>query len=124
MIFSNPRRYCFDECGFLWDELQTGKSILELKSETESFPHLMKAAEIANDIRVHFDFILMEGEAVRIFFERGCIIYKKQFVAILYHLFWLKKVYLPEKAPSKIPATYFISPTRIYHYKKRKLKSV
>jgi len=124
MILSNPRHYCFDECGFLWDELQAGKSILELKSETQSFTHLMKAAEISNDIRVHFDFILMEGKTGRIVFDRGRIIYKRQFEAILYHLFWLKKVYLPEKAPSKIPPTYFISATRIYHSRKRKLKSV
>jgi len=123
-ILADSRHYCFDEYSFLWDELKSGKSILELESETESFTHLMKAAELSNEIRVHFDFILMEGKTGRIVFDKGRIIYKNQFEAILYHLFWLKKVYLPEKAPSKIPATYFISPTRIYHYRKSKLKSV
>ena len=43
MILTNSRHYCFDECSFLWDELKSGKSILELKSETQSFTHLMKA---------------------------------------------------------------------------------
>ena len=124
LILSDPKHYCFDECSFLWDELKSGKSILEMESETQSFTHLMKAAELSNDIRVHFDFILMEGKTGRIVFDRGRIIYKKQFEAILYHLFWLKKVYSPEKVPIKIPSTYFISPTRIYHSRKSKMKMV
>lgn len=118
MILSNSKHYCFDECSFLWDELQAGKSILELPSETESFTHLMKAAELSNEIKVHFDFILMEGKTGRIMFDNGKIVYKKQFEAILYHLFWLKKVYSPDRVPQKIPKTYYISPTRIYHSRK------
>lgn len=124
MILSNTKHYCFDECSFLWDELQSGKSILELPSETESFTHLMKAAELSDEIKVHFDFILMEGKTGRIVFDNGKIIYKKQFEAILYHLFWLKKVYSPQKVPTKIPKTYYISPTRIYHYRKNKSEVV
>ncbi len=124
LILSDPKHYCFDECSFLWDELKLGKSILEIESETQSFTHLMKAAELSKEIRVHFDFILMEGKTGRIVFDKGRIIYKKQFEAILYHLFWLKKVYSPEKVPQKIPKTYYISPTRIYHYRKNRTEVV
>jgi hypothetical protein len=52
----------------------------------------------------------------------GKIIYKKQFDAILYHLYWLKKIYSPQKVPKKIPNVYYISPTRIYHYRKNKIE--
>lgn len=90
-IFSNARHFCFDECSFLWDELQTGKPIFELNAETESFTHLMKAAEKSKELNVHFDFILMEGNTGKIVFDKGRIIYKKQFEAILFHLYWLKK---------------------------------
>lgn len=120
LVMSNSPHYCFDECNFAWDELQAGKSILDLKTEIESFTHLMKAAELTSEIRVHFDFILMEGKTGRIVFDNGKIIYKKKFEAILFHLFWLKKLYKPEKVPNKIPSTYYISPSRIYHHRQNK----
>ncbi len=119
LVMSSSPHYCFDECNFAWDELMAGKSILELKTEIESFTHLMKAAEIINDIKVHFDFILMEGKTGRIVFDNGKIIYKNKFEAVLFHLFWLKKVYNPKEV-KEIPNKYYISPTRIYHYRKNK----
>lgn len=124
LIFSNERHYCFDECNFAWDELMVGKSIFDLETEIESFTHLMKAAETTNEIKVHFDFILLEGKAGHGMFCNGKIIYKKQFEAILYHLYWLKKVYSPGKVPKKIPNIYSISPTRIYYYRKNKIENV
>ena len=100
-----------------------GKSILELNTEIESFTHLVKAAELSNEIKAHFDFLLMDGNTGRLVFNQGKIIYKRQFEAILYHLFWLKKVYAPGKVP-EIPATYYISPTRIYHFRKNKITPI
>lgn len=119
-VFSNPQHYCFDECNFVWDELTSGKSIFELRTEIESFTHLIKAAELSNEIKAHFDFILMEGKTGRVVFDNGKIIYKNKFEAILYHLFWLKKLYNPKKVPHRIPCKYYISPTRIYHSRKVK----
>lgn len=123
LVFTNPQYFSFDECSFVWDELTAGKSIFDLETEIESFTHLVKAAEITKEIKAHFDFILMEGTTGQLVFDNGKIIYKKQFEVILYHLFWLKKVYSPEKVPKKIPTTYSISPTRIYHYWKDKTQT-
>jgi len=115
LVLSNSMHYCFDECNFAWDALTSGQSILELNTPIESFTELIRKAELINDIKVHFDFILMEGIPGRIVFDHGRIIYKNQFEAILYHLFWLKKVYSPTKNINKIPDKYYISPTHIYH---------
>lgn len=123
-VFSDAQHYCFDECNFAWNGLVEGKSIFELKTEIESFTQVVKAAEITKEIKAHFDFILMEGFTGRVVFDKGKIIYKRQFEALLYHLFWLKKVYSPEKVPKKIPNTYYISPTQIYHYRKNKSEPV
>ncbi len=123
LVFSNTKHYCFDECNFAWDDLTAGKSIFELETEIESFTHLIKAAEANNEIKAHFDFILLEGKTGRVQFDNGLIIYKKQFEAILYHLFWLKKIYHPKVVPKKIPDKYYISPTKIYHYRKQFLKT-
>jgi hypothetical protein len=122
LVFSNPQHYCFDECNFAWDALSAGKSIFDLETDIESFTHLIKAAEKSGKIKAHFDFILMEGKTGKIVFDKGRIIYKKKFEAILYHLFWLKKIYNTKTIPQKIPDTYYISPTRIYHSRKAELE--
>jgi hypothetical protein len=113
-VFSQPRHYCFDECSFAWTKLDEGHSIFDIDTEIISFTHLMKQAEIDKTIRTHFDFILMEGFTGKVKFENGKIIYKNKIEAIMFHMFWLKKVYNPVKVPKKIPNSYKISPTRIY----------
>jgi len=113
-VFLNSRHYCFDECNFSWDELTEGKSIFETKTEIESFTHVIKAAAKNNEIQAHFDFILIEGLVGKIKFDNGKIIYHNKYEGVLYHLYWLKRVYSPKKVSEQIPNTYRISPTRIY----------
>jgi len=122
-VFSDPQHYCFDECNFAWDELQAGKSIFEIKTEIESFTQVVKTADRAKEIRAHFDFIIMEGYTGRVVVDSGKIIYKNEYEALLFHLFWLKKFYFPKKVPKKIPDKFYISPTRIYHSRKSKKTS-
>jgi len=114
-VFSEAKHYCFDECSFVWDSLTAGASIFDLETEVESFTHLIKRAELDQEIVAHFDFILLEGLIGRITFENGRIYYKNQFEGIMYHLFWLKKEYNPKKVPKNIPNKYFISKAKIYH---------
>jgi len=119
-VFSNPEHFCFDECNFAWEPLAAGESILDLHTEIESFTEIIKRAEVSNELKAHFDFILMEGYTGRVVFDNGRIIYKNKFEAILYHLFWMKKVYFPRKTPKYIPQKYYFSPSRIYHYRQSK----
>jgi len=121
-IFSSSKHFCFDECNFAWDELTEGKSIFEIKTEIQSFTHLIREAVLLEEISAHFDFLLMEGLTGKITFNNGKIIYKNQFEAILYHLFWLKRAYIPNIPISNIPDFYHISPSRIYHHRKESNK--
>lgn len=114
-VFSEPKHYCFDECSFAWDALTAGISIFDLNTEIESFTHLIKAAELSQEIKSHFDFILLEGLTGKITFDNGRIYYKNQFEGIMYHLFWLKKNYMGNKKVLKVPDKYYISKTKIYH---------
>jgi len=114
LVFTSSKHLCFDECNFVQDLLTAGKSIFEINTQIESFTHIIKRAQERNEINAHFDFILMEGLPGSLKFDKGRIIYKNTFEAILYHLFWLKRVYTPEKAWSRIPDTYRISPRCIY----------
>lgn len=113
-VFSESKHYCFDECSFAWDYLVDGSSIFDVETEIESFTHLMKQAELEKTVRTYFDFILMEGFEGHLKFEKGKIIYRNKYEAVMYHLFWLKKKFKPTTWPKKIPETYYISSTRIY----------
>jgi len=113
-VFSNDKHFCFDECSFAWDALTEGKSIFEIETEIESFTHIIKSAINNNEIKAHFDFILVEGVPGKIKFDHGKIIYKNAFEVILYHLIVLKKIYQPKFQKRKIPNLFYISPKRIY----------
>jgi len=114
MVFTSYEHLCFDECSFAHDSLTDGASIFEVDTVIESFTHVIRTLEKSNEIKAHFDFILIEGVTGRIMFDKGRVIYKKQFEGILYHLYWLKRDYKPIKVRKNIPETYYISPTRIY----------
>lgn len=115
LVFSNSKHYCFDECNFAWDDLTIGKSIFEINTEIVSFTHLIRAAQITKDIRAHFDFIIVEGYTGDVVFENGKVIYRNELEGLLFHLFWIKKIYSPKIHPKKIPNTYKIGPKRITH---------
>lgn len=113
-VFSNSKHYCFDECNFAWDELTAGKSIFEIPTEIESFTHVIRKAELNKEINTHFDFILIEGLVGKIKFDNGTLTYKDMYEGILYHLYWLKRIFNPKKTPNQIPNVFKISPTRVY----------
>lgn len=115
LVFSSPNHYCFDECNFAWDELAEGKSIFEIKTDIQSFTHLIKEASLKGEIEAHFDFILLEGLTGSVIFDNGRICFKREFEGIMYHLYNFKKVYTPKKTMIKIPNKYYISKTKIYH---------
>lgn len=108
----------FDEFNFLHPLLDEGKSFKEVETEIETFTHIIKSTVINKEIKAKFDFILLEGVPGKIKFDNGRIIYNNLFEAVLYHLFWLKKNFNPNKIPKIIPNVYYISPTRIYNLKR------
>jgi hypothetical protein len=114
LVFSSPNHFCFDECNFKHDLLTEGKSIFEIETDIESFTHIIKQAESSGEVKAHFDFILLEGVPGKIKFDKGKVTYRNKLEGILYHLYWLKRVYSPQRIPSVIPETYYVSPTRIY----------
>jgi hypothetical protein len=114
-VFSSSEHFCFDECNYIHSLLEDGsRTIFDVETNIESFTHVVKRAEIDNQIRAYFDFILIEGTPGNIKFDNGRIIYKKYFEAILYHLIKLKIVFNPKNTPKEIPDKYSISSKRIY----------
>jgi len=119
-VFSTKYNYCFDECNYMHDLLTDGASIFDLNTEIESFTEIVRTAEQNNEINALFDFMLIEGVPGKIKFENGQVFYNNKLEGILYHLFWLKRVYTPKVIPANIPDTYFIGPKTIYYKEKRR----
>jgi hypothetical protein len=114
-IFADSKYWGFDEFNFLHTEINDETTVWDIKTEIETFTHIIKAAERDKEIVAQFDFIQLEGVPGKIKFDNGKVIYKNTFEAMLYHLFWLKRVYNPSYVPRKLPKKYFISRTRIYY---------
>lgn len=117
MVFSTTEHYCFDECNFAFEELKAGFSLLKINTPIESFTEVVKKAELKSEIKVHFDFITIEGRPGRIIFDNGRVVYKNRFEGLMYHLILLKCIFRPKKPVVFVPNKYYISPTRIYHYR-------
>ena len=113
-VFTSNKNYCYDQCNYVMDYLTAGGNIFDIQTEVDSYTHIIRRAQISGEIKPHFDFILIEGLTGDIKFNKGELIYKNTYQAILYHLFHLKKLYHPRSAPIKIPESYRISKTRIY----------
>lgn len=113
-VFTNTRHYCFDECNFVHDLLSEGSSIFDIPTEIESFTHVVLKAVEKNELKAHFDFLLIEGLPGKLTFDHGKVLYRQKFEGVLYHLYWLKRDYKPRRRKLKIPDKYYISPNQIY----------
>ena len=109
-VLSNPTHYCFDECNFLWEQLESGHSIYNLPYEIESMTHVVKKLSDRKKIRAHFDFLIVEGTPGGIKWENGKVIYRDKYEAMLYHLIRFKS-----ECKRKIPLV--TSPSTIYFNK-------
>lgn len=114
-VLSSDRHYCFDETNFQWDAFTSGKRYTEIPSEIESMTHLVRRLGEARYLKVHFDFLIVEGTPGKIRWENGRLYYRNKFEALLYHLVKFKNVCIPKKNVKAIPNVFTISPTRIYH---------
>jgi hypothetical protein len=114
-VLCSEQHYCFDETNFQWQGFTEGKPYYEIPSEIESMTHLVKRLEHEGYLKVHFDFLIVEGVPGKLKWEKGKLFYKNKYEILLYHLVLFKKSCLPKKNIKAIPDVFAISPTRIYH---------
>lgn len=114
-VFTDARYRGFDEFNFLHMQIDERTTVWDIKTEIDTFTYIIKTASRNKEINAYFDFISLEGVPGRIRFDNGKIIYKNTLEAMLYHLYWLKRIYNPSHVPVQLPERYFISPTRIYY---------
>ncbi|WP_301922663.1 DUF6625 family protein [Ferruginibacter sp.] len=117
-VFSSAEHFCFDECNFLFNDLENGASIFDFTDNIQSMTYVVRKAEAEGKIRAYFDFIIMEGVPGKIKWENGRIIYKNKFEAMYYNLLRFKKECRYHKVLNPIPDIFYFTPTRILSKKK------
>lgn len=91
-VFSNSENFCFDECNYLFSELQNGMSIFDFPNNIQSMTFLVKKLAAEGILNAFFDLIILEGTPGNITWENGKIIYKNEFEAMFYHLIKFKSI--------------------------------
>lgn len=90
-VFSSPKHFCFDECAFLFQELQNGDSVFDFPEAIQSMTYVVMDEERNGSLKAHFDFIIVEGTPGNIIWQNGKIIYRNEFEAMYYHLIKFKE---------------------------------
>lgn len=113
-VFSSSEHFCFDECNFLFAELQNGASIFDYPHRIQSMTWVVKKAEAEGKLKAFFDFIIIEGATGKIKWDKGKVIYKGIYEAMFYHLIRFKTKCKRPIILSPIPDTFYFSSTKIF----------
>jgi len=105
-VFSSSEHFCFDECNFLFSELQNGASIFDYPNSIQSMTYVVKKAETEAKLKAFFDFIIVEGTPGKIKWDKGKIIYKNEYEAMFYHLIKFKTECKRPRILDPIPPTF------------------
>lgn len=112
-VLSSTEHFCFDECNFLFAELQNGASIFDYPDNIQSMTYVVKKAESEGKLKAFFDFIIIEGATGKIKWDKGKIIYRDMYEAMFYHLIKFKTVCKRPKILNPIPDTFYFTPKKI-----------
>lgn len=112
-VFSNPQHYCFDECNFLFAELQNGASVLDFHDNIQSMTYLVKKEEREGKLKAYFDFLIVEGTPGKIKWNNGKLIYKDIYEVMFYHLIKFKVDCKNFNVLNPIPDLYYFSKNKI-----------
>ena len=113
LVLSSAEHFCFDECNFLFQELQNGASIFDYPDNIQSMTYVVKKAEAEGKLKAFFDFIIIEGATGKIKWQNGKIIYKDLYEAMFYHLIKFKTACKRPKILNPIPDTFYFTPRKI-----------
>jgi hypothetical protein len=109
-VFSDPVYQGFDECSFLFYDLQAGVSILNFPDHTESMTYVVKKAEAEGRLRPFFDFILIQGISNRIKWDKGSIVYLERMEGMFYDLIKYKVECKSQFIIDPIPDVFYFHP--------------
>lgn len=113
-VFSSDRHFCFDETNFTHKEFTENIPIPLINCEIDSMMHVVKRLEKQGLIKAYFDFLVVEGLAGDLMWEKGHLYYKNKYEILLYHLIMFKNKGFERKKLMQDTQKFRISTTRIY----------
>ena len=114
-VFTNPLNFFFDETNFAFDAFKKGVHYSQIQTEVESMTHVVRRLQEENKLKAYFEFQIVEGFGGNMLWNRGTLIYRKQFEAMLYHLVRFKRKYSePVDLQRVIPDRFRIGKQKIY----------
>jgi len=112
-VFTESRNFFFDEGNFAYEEFAT-MHYSQIQTEVESMTHVIKRLEEENRLRVYFEFQIVEGFAGNMLWNKGQLIYRREYEAMLYHLVRFKRKYSePVDLQRTIPDKFRIGKKKI-----------
>ncbi len=106
-VFTSADHFCFDECNFLFKELQMGASIFDFPNNIQSMTYLVKKADAENKLRAFFDFIIVEGISSEVKWDNGKVIYRDEFEGMYYNLIRFKNECKMQTVLDPIPDVFY-----------------
>nr|WP_156101202.1 DUF6625 family protein [Salegentibacter sp. Hel_I_6] len=122
-IFLSNDNFCFDECNYKYEYIQSPEDIIHIDCEIESMLEVIIKQHIKGNIRAFFDFLVIEGTPGKLFYDNGKLVYNNSYEVLLYHFVSLKyNIFTKVPNWKEIPNSYFIDSYTFC--KKRNLWSV
>jgi hypothetical protein len=112
-VFSSERNFCFDECNYLFAELQNGASVFDFPDHIQSMTYVVHKATKEGRLNAFFDFMIIEGTPGKIKWEKGKLTYKNEFEVMFYHLIKFKTACKRPKILNPVPDTFYFTPRKI-----------
>jgi hypothetical protein len=84
-VFTEPRNFFFDETNFAFDAFEKGLHYSQIQTEVESMTHVVRRLQEANRLKAFFEFQIVEGFAGNMLWNKGQLIYRKEYEAMLYN---------------------------------------
>ena len=114
-IFTSSENFFFDETNFAFKEFGIGLHYSQIKTEIESMTHIVRRLQESNSLKAYFEFQIVEGFAGNMLWNKGTLIYRKEFEAMCYHMVRFKRRYSEESDINKeIPNKFRIGKKKIY----------
>lgn len=115
-VFTESRNFFFDETNFAFDEFERGLHYSQIHTEVESMTHVVRKLQEENKLKAYFEFQIVEGFGGNMLWDRGTLIYRKEFEILLYHLVRFKRKYSQSTdLQEQIPDRFRIGRTKIYY---------
>ncbi|GHU83758.1 hypothetical protein FACS189415_6750 [Bacteroidia bacterium] len=115
-VFTEERNFFFDETNFAFKAFEKGLHYSKIKTEVESMTHVVRRLQETRQIKAYFEFQIIEGFAGNMLWDKGTLIYRKEFEVLLYHLVRYKRKFSePVDLQRQIPDRFRIGKAKIYY---------